>query len=223
MVKLIGQSGMMDLEMLWRNMTTSSKRNKLSGGDWTSHNFSDEGTLRSEASRKSYTPTSVIDASGRRLAALQALIRESKRLIHKPVKVEFLYEIVHLKLANDGSRPSDAVLLRQSTLLRKWNRSEKAVDFRVGNLIGHLPNHDPSKKVTALFWIDVCFFSKDPVAFRVKIDSAHRIEENSICRVESIAICTRSPKLQRSTQDPNPKTPYRNFSSSQDRLVPRPR
>lgn len=141
-----------------------------------------------EAFRNSHTPASVIDASGRRLSALQALIRESKRLVHEPVKVELLYETVLLKLANGGSRPSDAVLLRQSTLLGKWNRSEKAVDFRVGNLIGHLPNHDPSKKVTALFWIDVCFFSKEPVTFWVKIDPAHRIEENSIAHVESIAI-----------------------------------
>lgn len=62
------------------------------------------------------------------------------------------------------------------------------MDFCVGNLIGHLPNHDPSKKVAALFWIDVCFLSKEPVAFRVEVDSAHRIEENSIAYVESIAI-----------------------------------
>lgn len=144
--------------------------------------------MRSETLRNSHTPTSVVDAGGRRFGALQALIRESKRLVHEPVEVELLHETVLLKLANGGSRPSDAVLLRQSTLMGKWDRSEKTMDLCVGNLIGHLPNHDPSKKVTALFRIDVCFFSKEPVAFWVEIDSAHWIEENSIAYVESIAI-----------------------------------
>lgn len=75
--------------------------------------------MGSEAFRKPLTPTSVIDASGRRLATLQALIRESKRFVHEPVKVELLYEAVPLKLAHGRSRPSDAVLLRQSTLSGK--------------------------------------------------------------------------------------------------------
>jgi hypothetical protein len=48
-------------------------------------------TMRSEAFRNSYTPTSVVNAGGRRLGALQALIRESKRLVHEPIEVESLY------------------------------------------------------------------------------------------------------------------------------------
>jgi hypothetical protein len=37
-------------------------------------------------------------------------------------------------------------------------------------------------------WVFVCFFSKDPVAVRVEIDSAHRIEEDSVAHVGSIAL-----------------------------------
>ncbi|CAP80413.1 Pc12g07860 [Penicillium rubens Wisconsin 54-1255] len=124
----------------------------------------------------------------RRLGAANAFIREIKRVVHELADVEFLYQTVLLKFPNGGFRPSDAVLHPQSTLLGKWDRCEKAVDLGIGNLIGNLPNHDPSKKVTAILWIDVCFFSKDPVAVRVEIDSAHRIEEDSVAHVESIAI-----------------------------------
>lgn len=104
-------------------------------------------TLISEAFSESHTPTSVIDASERRFRCSASVVPQQQATHPWTTNVEF---------AKGGPRPSDAVSLRQSTLLEKWKRSEKAVDFRVGNnLIGYLPNHDPSKNVTARLWVDV--------------------------------------------------------------------